>query len=70
MALRSFLSRDFDISSSFTIEIGTSKIDYLKTKVIDSCQYLKSQRQQIVDLIQRGYIVETITRNYAFKQAI
>jgi hypothetical protein len=70
MALRSFLSRAFDISSSFTIEIGTSKIDYLKTKVIDSCQYLKSQRQQIVDLIQRGYIVETITRNYAFKQAI
>ena len=70
MALRSFLSRAFDISSSFTIEIGTSKIDYLKTKVIDSCQYLKSQRQQIVDLRQRGYIVETITRNYAFKQAI
>ena len=70
MALRSFLSRAFDISSSFTIEIGASKIDYLKTKVIDSCQYLKSQRQQIVDLIQRGYIVETITRNYAFKQAI
>jgi len=52
------------------IEIGTSKIDYLKIKVIDSCQYLKSQRQQIVDLIQRGYILETITRNYAFKQAI
>jgi hypothetical protein len=67
MTLRSFLSRAFDILSSCQKKNWNFfKIDYLRIKVIDSYQYLKSQRRQIVDLIQRGYIPENITKDYAF----